>query len=67
MATLSSILAWKSQGQSSLAGYNPWDRKRVGHDLVTKQTSWLKRQTSLRDTNVLNLLSLTFQDESRCL
>ena len=24
MATHSSILAWKSHGQRSLAGYNPW-------------------------------------------
>ena len=29
VATYSSILAWKknSHGQSSLEGYNPWDRK----------------------------------------
>jgi len=26
----------KSHGQRSLAGYGPWDCKRVGHDLVTK-------------------------------
>ena len=31
--------------------------------MTKQQTSWLKRQTSLRDTDVLNLLSLTFQDE----
>ena len=24
-------------GQGSLAGYSPWGRKRVGHDLATKQ------------------------------
>ena len=24
-------------GQRSLAGYSPWDHKRVGHDLATKQ------------------------------
>ena len=27
----------KSHGQRSLVGYNPWEQKRVGHDLVTKQ------------------------------
>ena len=37
MATLSSIIAWEMHGQRRLVGYNPWNRKRVGHDLVTKQ------------------------------
>ena len=27
----------KSHGQRSLVGYSPWDGRRVGHDLVTKQ------------------------------
>ena len=27
MATHSNILAWKSHGQRSLAGYSPWGRK----------------------------------------
>ena len=27
MASHSSILAWESHGQRSLAGYSPWDRK----------------------------------------
>jgi len=27
----------KSHGQRSLAGYSPWGRKRVSHDLMTKQ------------------------------
>jgi len=37
MASLSSILAWESHEQRSLAGYSPWHLKRVGHDLATKQ------------------------------
>ena len=37
MATHSSILAWKSHGQRSLAGYSPWGHKRVRHNLVTEQ------------------------------
>ena len=37
MATHSSILAWKSHRQRSLAGYSPWGLKRVGHNLETKQ------------------------------
>ena len=36
MATHSSILAWESQRQRSLAGYSPCGCKRVGLDLATK-------------------------------
>ena len=40
MATHSSILVWKkSHGQRKLMGYNPWDHKRIRHDLVTKTTT----------------------------
>ena len=35
----SAFLPGKSHGQRSLAGYSPWGRKRVGHDLATKQTT----------------------------
>ena len=31
------FLPGKSHGQRSLTDYSPWDPKRVGHDLVTKQ------------------------------
>ena len=31
------FLPGKSHGQRSLIGYSPWGRKRVGHDLATKQ------------------------------
>ena len=31
------FLPRKSHGQRSLAGYSPWDRKRVRHNLSTKQ------------------------------
>ena len=31
------FLPWKSHGQSSQEGYSPWGRKRVGHELATKQ------------------------------
>ena len=31
------FLPGKSHGQRSLVGYRPWDHKRDGHDLVTKQ------------------------------
>ena len=30
------FLPGKSHEQRSLAGYSPWDPKRVGHDLATK-------------------------------
>ena len=31
------LLPGESYGQSSLAGYSPWGRKKVRHDLATKQ------------------------------
>ena len=37
MATHSSGFPGKAHGQRSLVGYNPWGRKRVRHDLSTKQ------------------------------
>ena len=37
MATHSSILPGKFHGQRSLAGYIPWARRELRHDLVTKQ------------------------------
>ena len=41
-AAHSSILAWGiSHGQRSLAGYSPWGHKRTGHDLATKQITYL--------------------------
>ena len=36
MATHSSILAWESHEEKSLAGCSPWGQQRVRHDLVTK-------------------------------
>ena len=39
-ATHSSILAWDKW---SLAGYGPWGRKRVRHDLATKQQPLLHK------------------------
>ena len=37
MATHSSILAWRSLGQRSLAGYSPWGRKMLD---MTEQLNW---------------------------
>ena len=31
------FLLGKSYGQRSLTGYSPWNRKKVGHNLATKQ------------------------------
>ena len=36
-------LPGKSHGQRSLAGYCPWHRKRLRHDLVTKTTTKVKQ------------------------
>ena len=41
MATHSSILAWRILWTEEPGGYGPWGRRRVGHDLATKQ---LKQQ-----------------------
>ena len=37
MSTHSSIPAWESNGQRSLAGYSPWGHRRVGRDIATEQ------------------------------
>ena len=37
MAAHSSFLAWAIHEQRSLAGYSPWGRKRVRHNLATKE------------------------------
>ena len=40
------VFSGKSHGQRSLAGYSPWGRKRVGHDLATKQKQkWSSQET----------------------
>ena len=36
------FLPGKSHGQKSLAGYSPWGRKRVGHNLAIKQQQHLQ-------------------------
>ena len=36
------FLPGKYHGQRSLAGYSPWGHKRIGHNLVTNTTEWLK-------------------------
>ena len=37
MTTHSSILVWEIPLQRNMVGYSPWDYKKVGHDIVTKQ------------------------------
>ena len=37
MATHSRILAWEIPWTWGLAGYSPWNCRRVGHNLVTQQ------------------------------
>ena len=37
MATRSSILAWKSHGQRSLAGYSPWGHKELDTTELTRK------------------------------
>ena len=36
------FLPGKSNGQRSLVGYSPWGHKRIGHNLVTKQQTYIK-------------------------
>ena len=42
MAPTPVLLPGKSHGQRSPEDYNPWGRKRVGHDLATKHIITLK-------------------------
>ena len=46
------FLPGKSHGQRSLAGYSPWSRKRVEHDLATKHQSPTITHHLLRKTRV---------------
>ena len=39
------FLPGESHGQRSLVGYHPWDHKRVGHSLATKQQKQLCMST----------------------
>ena len=53
------FLTGKSHGQGSLAGYSPWDLRRVRHELATKQQFLFSPQTLYVTTyNVLNLAFL---------
>ena len=44
IATCSWILAWRIPWTEELAGYSPWGRKRVRHDLATKQQQNISRK-----------------------
>ena len=59
MTTHSSILAWEIPLQKNMVGYSPWDYKRVGHDLVTKQQQQQlmiqKSENYLGDKKYINL------------
>ena len=44
MATHSSILAWRIQGQRSLAGYSPWGRKESDRTELTGTITYGKLQ-----------------------
>ena len=56
------FLPGESHGLRSLAGYSPWEHKRVGHDLVTKQQTvdrieWIQQKTIKRLIKFVPLLS----------
>ena len=53
------FLPGKYHGQRSLAGYSPWNHKRVGHDLATKQ----KQQDTQKTQNIIHkLIYITTQE-----
>ena len=52
MATHSSILAWKTHGQRSLAGYSPWSRKESD---MTEQPHFMHRLQAEEGDLELNL------------
>ena len=53
------ILPGKSHGQRSLAGYNPWGCKRIGHNLGTKATK--QQQYMYMEYRICSILHLLFQ------
>ena len=58
MTTHSSILAWEIPLQRNMVGYSPWDYKKVGHDVVTKQQNQKmiqKSENCLGDKKYINL------------
>ena len=58
MTTHSSILAWEIPLQRNMVGYSPWDYKKVGHDIVTKQQKQKmiqKSENCLGDKKHINL------------
>ena len=58
MTTHSSILAWEIPLQRNMVGYSPWDYKKVGHDIVTKQQKQKmiqKSENCLGDKQHINL------------
>ena len=59
MATCSSILAWRIPWTEELAGYSPWGRKRIRHNLATKQ------QQMLTDGHVHHLNSVKSLNKGR--
>ena len=56
MATSSSILAWESYGQRSLAGYSPWSHK----DLDTTERLILLTFTFIMNLNTPEIYRLFF-------
>ena len=55
------FLHGKPHGQRCLAGYNPWGRRRLGHNLVTKQHTWNGQHTM----NLSNSSSAVMQAHGR--
>ena len=58
MTTHSSILAWEIPLQRNMVGCSPWDYKKVGHDIVTKQQKQKmiqKSENCLGDKKHINL------------
>ena len=51
MAFTPVFLTGKFHGQRSLAGYSPWDHKRVGHNLAIKQQNILQIQMKKADVS----------------
>ena len=53
------FLPGKSDGQRSLMGYSPWGRKRVRHNLATKQQNYSNMQ--VKNSENLKLLAMGIQ------
>ena len=58
------FLPGKSHGRRSLAGYSPWGRKGVGHDLATKQQQNITKKAGVTVCLLMKFHSIFYRKQS---